>query len=173
MHRTGEVRLSQGTRAPLQPQCQGHAMPPPLQYLGWRLGPLGCFPRPLASLSGPHFPSRRQRGQRKSKTRELGGNPAAGWTLLCLATPHHPLEPVPPIALLSRLPCPKLRMESAWTHLGAASHCLGGGPAIPADAALCLAAIDPRKREAARHRDGLQRRSRHAWWCQPEPALWK
>lgn len=126
--------------APVSRACHAASITVP----GLEIGAPGLLP--TASLSGPHFPSRRQRGQRKSKTREFGGNPAAGWTLLCLATPCHPLEPVPPIALLSRLPCPKLRTESAWTHLGAASHCLGGGPAIPADAVLCLAAIDPWKR---------------------------
>lgn len=130
---TGQARSgSPRGRVPLvQPQCQGHAMQHPLRYLGWRLGPLGSFPQPSASLSGPRFPSHRQRGQRKSKTWELGGNPVGRWTLLCLATPLHPPEPVPPIALLSRLPCPKLRTQSVWTHCGRCFKLFGWWPRHP------------------------------------------
>lgn len=117
----GEVGLSWGTRAsftaPVSRACL-QTLQHPLRYLGWRLGPRGLFPPPLASLSGPRFPSHSRRG-RKEEEQELGaqGKPSSGMDPPlpgCSAAPFGACVP----------PCPTVQAtlpqaedeESAWSQ---------------------------------------------------------
>ena len=93
-----------------------------LRHLTWRWGPRCFFSQPPPSvLSGPCFPPRGRRNQRKSKTWDRWENPAVGRTHFVLATLLYPLEPVLP-DLVSMLPCPKggwrFRMECRLSWLG-------------------------------------------------------
>lgn len=152
VHRTGEVRLSQGTCAPLQPQCQGHAMPPPLQYLGWRLGPLGCFPRPL-SLGLTFLPvakgarGRARPGSSGGTQRQDG--PSFAWLL------HVTLWSLcPPSLFCLGCPAPSSGRSQRGPTL-ALLHTVSVVAPPSLQMQCCVWLPLTHGREAARHRDGL------------------